>query len=110
MKISINDREVELVTCGHCGAVPTEADAAAALKHEISCEQTCAICGLKVKLEEMKVSHHYYSGEHRWLIDGKREPAIEVSHPAGYNGWVRATIHVSCFQKVAPHGVQVTNL
>ena len=106
MKISISDRVIELEKCGHCGAIPTEADASAALRHEIECAQKCAICGQDIKLSEMKLSHHYYGGEHRWLLDGKREPAIDISHYGG-DCWVRAPTHVSCFKKVAP-GAQVT--
>ncbi len=106
MKISVNDVEIDLVTCGHCKAVPTEAEAQAALKHEDGCRPKCAVCGEKIKLSEMKLTHHYYGDEHRWMIDGKVEQFVDVSH-YGVGCWVRATMHVSCFQKVAP-GATVT--
>lgn len=107
MKISINDAEIELVTCSHCGAVPTEADAQVALKRELRMSgRVCAICQQKVKLSEMKLTHHYYGNEHRWIIDGKYEEVIDVSGYSGAN-WVRATLHVECLRKVAP-GTTVT--
>lgn len=102
MKIPINDAEIELVTCGHCGAVPTVADAQAALKMELGMSNhVCAICQQKFKITEMKLEHRYYSGEHRWSIDGKYEELIDVSQYSGAN-WVRSTMHVSCLQRVAP--------
>lgn len=107
MKISINDQEIELVTCGHCGAVPTEADAQKAMKRELEMNRhVCAICQQKIKMNEMKLTHHYYSGEHRWIIDGKYEEMVDVSTYSGV-GWVRSTLHVACLRRVAP-GTTVT--
>ena len=100
MKISIDDREIELETCAHCGAIPTEADAQAELKSDLR-GPTCSICQQKVKLTEMRLTHHYYGGERRWSLDGKYDEIIEISHWSGAN-WVRGTLHVSCLRKVAP--------
>lgn len=102
MKISINDAEIELVTCGHCGAVPTEADAQRALQREIGMSnRSCSICQQKFKLEDMKLTHHYYGDEHLWIVDGRYEELIDVSHYSGAH-WVRSTMHVGCLQRVAP--------
>jgi len=109
VKIKINDQEIELVTCGHCGAVPTEADAQAALKKELEMmRHVCAICQQKIKLTEMKLTHHYYSGEHRWMIDGAYHEMIDISAYSGAN-WIRATLHVSCLRMVAPGTVVTTH-
>jgi hypothetical protein len=107
VKISINDIEIDLVTCGHCGAVPTEADAQAALNEDRH-SPVCAICSQKVKFTDQKLTHHYYDGQHRWMLDGKYEEIVEISHPSGSN-WIRSTLHVSCLRKVAP-GTQVRPL
>lgn len=108
MKISINDVEIEMVTCGHCGAVPTEADAQEAL-NQILLGPTCAICQQKIKLTELKLEHNYYSGdgERRWVINGKYEELVELSHPSNTH-WVHSTMHVACLKRVAP-GTKVTD-
>lgn len=109
MKISINDQEIELITCGHCGAVPTEADAQNALKRESAMSNhICAICQEKIKLADMKLTHHYYGGEHRWIIDGRYDEMIDVSAYSGAN-WIRSTLHVSCLRRVAPGTVVTTH-
>lgn len=106
MKISLNDQEIDLVTCGHCGAVPTEADAQNALKREQAMPgHVCAICQQKIKMTGMKLTHHYFN-EHRWMIDGAYEEMLDISTYSGV-GWVRSTMHVACLRKVAP-GTVVT--
>jgi len=109
VKISINDQEIELITCGHCGAVPTEGDAQKALNVERErTSHVCAICQQKIKLTEMKLTHHYYGGEHRWMIDGVYHEMIDISAYSGAN-WIRSTLHVSCLCRVAPGTVVTTH-
>jgi len=108
MKISLNGVEIELVKCDHCGAEPTELDAAAAIKHEETSAPICAICGKRNPILKGKIEHHYYGGAHRWLLGGTRESMGQLYSYCGNGDQISGEYHLECMKKVAP-GMRISN-
>jgi hypothetical protein len=106
MKISLNGVEIELVKCGHCGAEPTELDAAAALKKEETSGSICAICGKRNVLISGRLEHHFYGGKHEWMLEGQRDSMGHLYSYCGNGDQISGNFHLECMKKVAP-GMQV---
>lgn len=73
--IKINDVEVRLHRCGHCGVVPTEADAQTGLSRVPIWH--CVICGRNIRLRRMGLKHVEDVDGPRWSVEfSETEPSI----------------------------------
>jgi len=98
--IKIDGVEIELKSCGHCNAVPTEADASKALmKAREQYKQPCPICGLAMAIRALTIEHRSrpVSAAPTWVlgsVDLWNALGLEVQHHKRY--WA----HEGCIDKV----------
>lgn len=95
-EIRVDDRPVRLRICEHCGAVPTEADAARAMANV---ETSCDVCKEKIRVTDGSLSHHsVIDGRSSWSGIWGREEHVELFSLGPER--VDKRLHVRCYERV----------
>lgn len=96
-EIRINGVKITMTAC-HCGAQPTEIDAARAIEEY---QQSCHYCKEPILMTSLMLSRHdMVDGKSRWDGSWQTEPSVYVSD--GHGGFVNTQkrLHVRCWEKI----------
>lgn len=94
--------KISFTVCGHCGAVPTEADALKFIKHH---SMTCDFCRNKIRVTSGEMSIHRKDGygqgwDGPWGVETHmklRPEGQDGIHPPKF-------VHLECYRKMFPDG------
>lgn len=105
--IQINDVRIELVTCRHCAAEPSEHDAQVAITKYLSLmgQISCIVCGIAIQPDVFRIEHIAIDDDPPiWQATPVHGTWLSVGITFGSRPITRCfKLHAKCAAMVLPH-------
>ena len=111
--VVINDVEIELRPCGHCGLVPTEDDAHGALAKFLKNSPVCILCGCTIQLNRASLSHGrdtHADLPSWWTLEFSYkdfEPNLTLERRSGPFSNRDYRVHIACLKQRCPEMLDI---